>query len=409
VSPVPLLFPLSPSESAPDRDFVSLTDPEDDIDAPSREVHAEDVKHQCPPGALDKSSWLQARKVFVGGIPQTWDQKELYSNFSRIGKVKKATLMLPHNDQGASKGSPAKKHRGFAFVVFCEIESVFKLLDTDFSRFVSFPNDVTLEVKRSVSKAPSEEKKSAGKAKRSTMETAPPQTPTHQKTVASSHTFPSASPVGLQMSSCPSPWQSPSVAIAPQAFLIPYPVLVPVPAFPAGVTTAVQWAPLGGITACSYPPVAPAQQRVGQQPPKTSAAQPGQHNPLDQQPHRRSLPDDLSPVDTGAAGLCPLQGHRRVVAKSSESSTEERDISTHRELSEVISASVGDDLLCASFGLCARHSLRIPLHVEHVPSAPVEDAPLEAQICRSSSEPALCCEDRSATDDFLQIPNARVL
>jgi len=276
LSPVPMQFPISPASSS-DLDIVSPTDPEDDIDAPS----SEDQQHQCPPGALDKSSWLQARKVFVGGIPQTVDQKELYSMFSKHGKVKKAWLQLFHNDQGASKESPAKKHRGFGFIIFCEKQSVDKLLGTDLSLFVCFPNDIRLEVKRSVSKASSEEKETAGKAKRSTMETSPPRSTMHQNTVASSHTFPSASPVGLQMPSCPSPWQGPSVAIVPQAILIP----VPMPFFPVVGATAVPWAPLGGITVCSYPSVAPAPQQIGQQA--------GQQNPLDQQPHSWSLPDVL--------------------------------------------------------------------------------------------------------------------
>jgi len=285
LSPVPMPFPLSPA-SFPDSDFVSPTEPEDDIDAPS----LEDQKHQCPPGALDKSSWLQARKVFVGGIPQTVDQNALYHIFSKIGKVKKAWLQLFHNDQGFSRESPAKKHRGFGFVIFCEKQSVDALLGTDFSRFVCFDNDMRLEVKQSVNKAPSEEKETAGKAKRSTTESPVPYPTIHRNTVASSHTFPSASPVGLQMPSCPSPWQGPSVAMAPLAFLISVQI---VPAFPVEGTSAGQWAPLGGITASSYPPVAPAPEQ-GRQQPNSSVQQADQQNPLDQQPHSWSLPNFLS-------------------------------------------------------------------------------------------------------------------
>lgn len=281
LSPAPMPFPTSPA-SSPDRDFVSPTEPEDDIDAPS----PEDQQHQCPPGALDKSSWLQARKVFVGGIPQTVDQNGLYHMFSKIGKVKKAWLQLFHNnDQGACRESPAKKHRGFGFVIFYEKHSIDALLGTDFSKFVCFDNDMRLEVKRSVSKAPSEEKETAGKAaKRPTVESPAPYQSMHRNTVASPHTFSSASPVGLQMPSCPSPWQGPSVGMAPQAFLIAVP-FVPVPAFPFEGTSAVQWAPLGGITVSSYPPV--------RQQPNSSVAQAGQQNPLDQQPHSWALPNVL--------------------------------------------------------------------------------------------------------------------
>jgi len=276
LSPVSMRFPLSPA-SSPDRDFVSPTEPEDDIDAPSPD--SEDQKHQCPPGALDKRSYLNARKVFVGGIPQIVDRNALYHMFSKFGKVEKVLLMF-HNDQGVCRESPAQ-HRGFAFVIFCEMQSVDALLGTDFSRIVRFDNDM-LEVKRSVSKALSEKKETAGKAKRSTMESPVPYPTIPRNTEASSHTFPSASPVGLQMPSCPSPcqYQGPSCAMALQAFLIPVQF---VPAFPVQATSPVQWPPLGGITVSSYPPVAPAPQQIRQQP-NSSVAQAGQQNPLHQQP-----------------------------------------------------------------------------------------------------------------------------
>lgn len=72
--------------------------------------------------------------------------------------------------------------------------------------------------------------------------------------------------------------------MAPQAFLIAIPF---VPAFPVQVegTSAVPWAPLGGITVSSYPPV--------RQQPNSSVAQAGQQNPLDQQPQSWSLPNVL--------------------------------------------------------------------------------------------------------------------
>jgi len=262
-------FPLSPA-SSPDQDFGS-----DDIDAPS--PGSEDQKHQCPPGALDASSCLNARKVFVGGIPPFVDGDALYRMFSKFGKVKKAWVQLVRNDQGVCRESPGQKHRGFAFVIFCEEQSVDALLGTHFSRLVRFDNDmrsVLLEVKRLVSK------ETARKAKRSTMESPVPYPTIPRNTEASSHTFPSASPVGLQRPSCPSPWQVQSFAMAPQAVLIPVQF---VPAFPVQATLPVQWPPLGGITVSSYPPVAPAPQQIRQQP-NSSVAQAGQQNPLDQQP-----------------------------------------------------------------------------------------------------------------------------
>jgi len=108
-------------------------------------------KTQCPPGALDKSSWLQARKVFVGGIPQSVDQNGLYQMFSNIGKVKKAWLQLFHNDRAATQNPSTKKHRGFGFVIFYEKQAIDQLLGNDLSRFISFGNE-KLEVKRAFGK-----------------------------------------------------------------------------------------------------------------------------------------------------------------------------------------------------------------------------------------------------------------
>lgn len=109
-------------------------------------------KPQCPPGALDKSSWLQARKVFVGGIPQTIDQNGLYQMFSKIGKVKKAWLQLFNNDRAPSQIPSTKKHRGFGFVIFYERQAIDQLLGNEPSKFVSFGKDLKLEVKRAFGK-----------------------------------------------------------------------------------------------------------------------------------------------------------------------------------------------------------------------------------------------------------------
>jgi hypothetical protein len=100
------------------------------------ELSSESPAPHCPPGALDKSSWLQARKVFVGGIPQTIDQNALYHMFSKIGKVKKAWVQLFHADH--DRVPAGKHHRGFGFVIFHEKHSIDQLLGEDSQRFICF-------------------------------------------------------------------------------------------------------------------------------------------------------------------------------------------------------------------------------------------------------------------------------
>merc|ERR1719321_822901 len=104
--------------SSPDPAFLFGSDFDDSLETPTL-----DQQPEHPPGALDKSSWLQARKVFVGGIPQTVDQNGLYQMFSKFGKVKKAWLQLFHPDR-VGQANGAKKHRGFGFVVFYEKHSL---------------------------------------------------------------------------------------------------------------------------------------------------------------------------------------------------------------------------------------------------------------------------------------------
>jgi len=121
----------------------------------------------CLPGAENKSSWLQARKVFVGGIPQTTDQNALYQMFSKFGKVKKAWLQLENNDRAANGITTTKNHRGFGFVIFHEKLVIDQLLGDMESRFVTCVNDLKLEVKRALGKAKnSEEVPSTGANKK---------------------------------------------------------------------------------------------------------------------------------------------------------------------------------------------------------------------------------------------------
>jgi hypothetical protein len=98
-------------------------------------------------------SWLQARKVFIGGIPQSIDQNGLYQMFSKVGKVKKAWLQLFRDEHARTQIMPTtKKHRGFGFVIFYEKSSIDQMLGNESSRFVNFGNDLKLEVKRAFGK-----------------------------------------------------------------------------------------------------------------------------------------------------------------------------------------------------------------------------------------------------------------
>lgn len=124
--------------------------PSDLDDAIERSEHTQSPP--CLPGAHDKSPWLQARKVFVGGVPQSIDQSGLYQVFSKFGKVKKAWLQLFRDERRAGQVTTTKKHRGFGFVIFYEKRAVEHLLGGDVSRFVHLGDDVKLEVKLAVGK-----------------------------------------------------------------------------------------------------------------------------------------------------------------------------------------------------------------------------------------------------------------
>jgi len=112
-----------------------------------------DVQNQDAQGPRRNPSWLQVRKVFVGGVPQSMDQKEFYKMFSSLAKVKMAWLQMFHNDHHESRApSGGRKHRGFGFVVFSEKHAVDQLLGDDSKRFLEFDNGLRLEVKRAVGK-----------------------------------------------------------------------------------------------------------------------------------------------------------------------------------------------------------------------------------------------------------------
>jgi len=103
------------------------------------------------PRGRSSPGWLQARKVFVGGVPQRIEQQDLLTMFSIFGKIKKAWLQLPHQDQYMNRECGVRNHRGFGFVIFSDTSAVDRMLGDDYSKFVSF-DGLRLEVKRAVGK-----------------------------------------------------------------------------------------------------------------------------------------------------------------------------------------------------------------------------------------------------------------
>jgi len=225
------------------------------------ELSSESPAPQCPPGALDKSSWLQARKVFVGGIPQTIDQNAMYHMFSKIGKVKKAWVQLFHADH--DRVPAGKHHRGFGFVIFHEKHSIDQLLGEDSQRFICFGDDLKLEVKRAIGKGGSDKQPSTRANKK-------PEPTSSQASPAACHNWQSgssaassASPQTWENSPSPVPqaWQScPSQAVL--VGFCAYVNVPMVPPFPFAKPAVVQW-PCGsnqpqGLQ--SQPPVGPQHQ-----------------------------------------------------------------------------------------------------------------------------------------------------
>jgi len=125
------------------------------------DVTASPFDNSPPPGNFEAevqsyrqpqpSGWLQTRKVFVGGIPQSVDQKDLHKLFSVVSKVKMAWLQMHHHDHHDNRAPGVRKHRGFGFVVFAEKNAVDQLLGMEYSQFVDFGN-FRFEVKRAVGK-----------------------------------------------------------------------------------------------------------------------------------------------------------------------------------------------------------------------------------------------------------------
>eukprot|EP00930_Biecheleria_cincta_P050213 TRINITY_DN35398_c0_g1_i1.p1 TRINITY_DN35398_c0_g1~~TRINITY_DN35398_c0_g1_i1.p1 ORF type:complete len:551 (+),score=87.10 TRINITY_DN35398_c0_g1_i1:166-1818(+) len=94
----------------------------------------------------------QARKIFVGGIPQDMQQDELFKIFAEYGQVKKAWLQRYRDGNGKGKATaPGNNHRGFGFVIFQDSTVVDQLLRNGDSHFLTLPSGRRLEIKRAVS------------------------------------------------------------------------------------------------------------------------------------------------------------------------------------------------------------------------------------------------------------------
>lgn len=91
-----------------------------------------------------------ARKVFVGGVPQYVSSEELYSIFAPFAAVKKAWLQRcrPGDD---SETFPPQLHRGFGFVIFHDAHAVDGIIGPGASRLIDIGSGHSVEVKRAVS------------------------------------------------------------------------------------------------------------------------------------------------------------------------------------------------------------------------------------------------------------------
>jgi len=107
------------------------------------------------PGQISRSSQgiraregPQARKIFVGGVPQDLSQDDLYAVFSEMAGVKKAWLQRYRTNGGPT---PPHNHRGFGFVIFYDPSAVDQLLGNQTSKFIMLRDGRKLEVKRALS------------------------------------------------------------------------------------------------------------------------------------------------------------------------------------------------------------------------------------------------------------------
>jgi hypothetical protein len=113
------------------------------------EMHASPQLTRKRRGLVEKGMAQQTRKIFVGGVPQSIDQNDLYKMFGKFGKVKKAWLQMFHPDRAEGM---CNKHRGFGFVIFAQEVAVEEILGEDFSKIVYIGEGIRLEVKRAIGK-----------------------------------------------------------------------------------------------------------------------------------------------------------------------------------------------------------------------------------------------------------------
>merc|ERR1719291_1005702 len=102
------------------------------------------------PGLGHAATDAQQRKVFVGGVPQDMEAKDLIDIFGEYGDVQQAWVQR-FRKNAATKNGTKHSHRGFGFVVFLEPASVYRLLGLSPNRMLSLEGGRRLEVKRAVS------------------------------------------------------------------------------------------------------------------------------------------------------------------------------------------------------------------------------------------------------------------
>ncbi|CAK0795364.1 unnamed protein product, partial [Prorocentrum cordatum] len=79
------------------------------------------------PGLGPAATDAQQRKVFVGGVPQDYDDLDLMERFTEWGAVQTAWLQR-FRKNAATKNGTKHSHRGFGFVVFVSPDSIYSLL-----------------------------------------------------------------------------------------------------------------------------------------------------------------------------------------------------------------------------------------------------------------------------------------
>lgn len=122
----------------------------------------------------------QARKIFVGGIPQWMTTDDLAAFFSSFGAVSKAWLQRQRADNGSGHGhSSIPVHRGFGFIVFADPSTVDELLGSDpsASRFLELQDGKRIEVKRAKTSTDMTHEKQTYTADTSFIKAAGPSTP----------------------------------------------------------------------------------------------------------------------------------------------------------------------------------------------------------------------------------------